>query len=119
MSKGTALPISLAAALSAIVSAVAHAEYRCATPEQLTPAEQRACELAREDTPDALVHFVNRTKGTENLIVNDYVSSADEQRWETARDGDAREVSADGSLPRFNGQGSSTGSPGSDRSSGD
>ena len=63
----------------------AHAEYRCATPEQLTNAEKQACELARQDTPDALIHFVNRTKGTYNLLADDYVSKADTERWELAK----------------------------------
>ena len=55
------------------------------TPEQLTNAETKACELARQDTPDALIHFINRMKGVDNLYVNDYVSKADAERWEVAK----------------------------------
>jgi hypothetical protein len=77
-----AAAITLAATL---LCATAHAEYRCATPEQLSNAEKQACELARQDTPDALIHFVNRTKGTYNLYIDDYVSKADGDRWELAK----------------------------------
>jgi hypothetical protein len=62
----------------------AHAEYRCATPDRLSNAEMRACELARQDTPNALIHFVNRTKSIYNLYTDDYVSKADVDRWELA-----------------------------------
>jgi hypothetical protein len=79
-------PISGAGALAAaLLCTTVHAEYRCATPQQLSTAEIRACELARQDTPDALIHFVNRTKGIYNLYVNDYVSSVDADRWEVAK----------------------------------
>jgi len=75
--------ISLAvAAVATTLSMGAHAEYRCATPERLSYEEARACELARQDTPEALIHFVNRTKAIYNLYVNDYVSKADAERWE-------------------------------------
>ena len=70
------------AAVAATVSISAHAEYRCATPEQLTYEDKRACELARQDTPTALIHFVNRTKAIYNLHANDYASKADVERWE-------------------------------------
>ena len=73
------------AALAATLAMSAHAEYRCATPQQLTRAEARACELARQDTPDALVRFVKETKAIDNLYFNDYVSNADVQRWDAAR----------------------------------
>jgi len=73
------------AAVTAIVSMSAHAEYRCATPERLMPEEKRACELARQETPDALIHFVNRTKSIYDLYANDYVSKADVERWELAK----------------------------------
>ncbi|HEY4037604.1 MAG TPA: hypothetical protein VGM15_02185 [Burkholderiaceae bacterium] len=65
--------------------ATAQAEYRCATPGLLTYGEVRACELARRETPHALIHYINRTKGTYGLYVNDYVSDADVERWEVAR----------------------------------
>jgi hypothetical protein len=58
------------------------AEYRCAAPEQLTNAETRACELAQQDSPGALIRFVNRTKGSYNLYADDYVSQADVERWD-------------------------------------
>lgn len=79
------IPIAIAA-LATIASAAARGEYRCATPAQLQPAEQRACGLARQGTPDALIHFVNRTKAIYGLYVNDYVSEADVDRWERARE---------------------------------
>lgn len=66
------------------VSTGVRAEYRCATPERLSSEEQRACELAQQDTPDALIHFVNRTKAIYHLYANDYVSKADVERWELA-----------------------------------
>lgn len=75
--------ISITAALAAAaLSATALAEYRCATPELLTNAELRACDLAQQDSPDALVRFVNRSKGISNLYADDYVSKADGERWE-------------------------------------
>lgn len=76
-------PISLAiAALATLGSAAAQAEYRCAKPGLLTIGEVRACELARQASPAALIHFVNRTKGTYGLYVNDYVSDVDVDRWD-------------------------------------
>ena len=74
-----------AAAFATILCATARAEYRCATPQQLDSAETRACQLAQQDTPEALIRFVNRTKAIYNLYVNDYVSEADVQRWEMAK----------------------------------
>lgn len=68
-----------------MLSAPARAEYRCATPEQLFQEEQRACELAKQDSPAALIHFVNRTKSVYNLYVNDYVSKSDVERWNRAK----------------------------------
>jgi hypothetical protein len=50
----------------------------------------RACELARRDTPDAFIHFVNRTKGIFDLYADDYVSKADVERWETAKRAEAQ-----------------------------
>ena len=77
--------ISLAvAAITTSASMSARAEYRCATPERLSYEETRACELARQNTPEALIHFVNRTKAIYNLYVNDYVGKADAERWELA-----------------------------------
>jgi hypothetical protein len=73
------------AGFAALGSTAAQAEYRCAKPAALTYGEVRACELARRDTPAALIHFVNRTKGIYGLDVNDYVSVADVDRWETSK----------------------------------
>ena len=82
----TALCLSAVAALAATtLSTTAYAEYRCATPERLALGEKKACELARQDAPDALIHFVNRTKAVYGLYVNDYVSQADVERWDLAR----------------------------------
>jgi len=77
-----------------VICAPVSAEYRCAAPEQLTNAEKTACELARQDSPDALTHFVNRTKAIYNLLVDDYVSNADVKRWEAARSNVAPDSSA-------------------------
>jgi hypothetical protein len=80
--------------VAASVSTGAQAEYRCATPERLTNEEARACELARQDSPDALIHFVNRTKAIYDLYVNDYVSKADVERWELAKSKEAPDAPA-------------------------
>jgi hypothetical protein len=82
------------AIVAATVSTGVHAEYRCATPERLTNEETRACELARQDSPDALIHFVNRTKAIYNLYANDYVSQADVERWELAKRKEAPDAPA-------------------------
>jgi hypothetical protein len=79
------IPVAVLA-LATLTSAAARAEYRCATPGLLTYGEVRACELARRDTPDALIHYVNRTQGTYGLYVPDYVGDADAERWDTARE---------------------------------
>jgi len=73
------------AIVAATASTGTSAEYRCATPERLTNEETRACELARQNTPDALIYFVNRTKAIYNLYVNEYVSKADVERWDLAK----------------------------------
>jgi len=82
----TVLPISLAFALvNAAIPTKGHAEYRCSTPGLLTLWEQRACELARQDTPDALIHFIHRINVINaGLNLDDYISKADAQRWELA-----------------------------------
>jgi hypothetical protein len=68
------------------ISTAAHAEYRCSTPGLLTLWEVRACELARQDTPDALIHYINRiNKINAGLYIYDYVGKADAERWEQAR----------------------------------
>jgi hypothetical protein len=73
-----------AAIVASAVCVGAHAEYRCANVGQLDHAERRACELAKQQTPEALIRFVNRTKALYDLYVNDYVNSADVERWESA-----------------------------------
>ncbi len=74
------------AAVAATMALGAHAEYRCAKPEQLSAPERRACALAQQDTPDALIHFVNRTKSIYSLYLDDFVSTADVERWDLARE---------------------------------
>jgi hypothetical protein len=81
-------PVAIVA-VATLSSAAARAEYRCAKADILSSWEVRACELARRDTPDALIHFVNRTQGIFGLYANDYVSVADVQRWESAKDQEA------------------------------
>ena len=78
----TLLWTAAAAVATAALSPKAYAEYRCATPRQLTSAETRACELARQDSPDALIHFTRSTKGVYDLYLPDYFSEADQKRWE-------------------------------------
>lgn len=72
-------------AVATIFSATARAEYRCAYPTQLAQEETRACRLAQQDTPRALIHFVNRTKAIYGLYLNDYVGKADVERWEMVK----------------------------------
>jgi hypothetical protein len=79
-----ALRMSAAAAL-AVTALSAHAEYRCATPGLLWLGERKACELAQQPTPDALVHFIHRTVGVYNLYIYDYVNDSDGARWEQAK----------------------------------
>jgi hypothetical protein len=80
------LRMSAAAALAATaLSTAAYAEYRCATPGLLLLGEKQACELAKQATPDELVRFVHRTRGTYNLYVYDYVNDVDGARWEQAK----------------------------------
>lgn len=84
-------PMLLAVAgVAAMACAAAQAEYRCAKPQQLSHDETRACQLARQDIPDALIHFVNRTKPIYGLYLNDYVSSRDVDRWDTVQQEAAR-----------------------------
>jgi hypothetical protein len=83
---GIATGSMLAIIVAMAVSTAAHAEYRCSTPELLTQWEQRACELARQDTPDALVHYIHRMNTINaGLYIDDYVGKADTERWELAR----------------------------------
>jgi hypothetical protein len=83
---GIATGSILAIIVAMAVSTAAHAEDRCSTPGSLTQWEQRACELARQDTPDALVHYVHRMNTINaGLYIEDYVGKADTERWELAR----------------------------------
>jgi hypothetical protein len=74
------IPFAIAA-LAAIVSVSAQAEYRCSAPP--TPEDQRACELAKQG-PDQLREFIQRTRSIYGLYFYDYVTAADFDRWEAA-----------------------------------
>jgi hypothetical protein len=83
---GLATGSILAMIVAMAVSTAAHAEYRCSTPGSLTLWEVRACELARQDTPDALVQYIHRMNTINaGLNIDDYVGKADAERWELAR----------------------------------
>ena len=83
---GLATGSILALILAMAISTAAHAEYQCSTPGSLTAWEKRACELARQDTPDALIHYIHRiNKVNAGLNIDDYVGKADAERWELAR----------------------------------
>jgi len=75
------------AVVAAGVSVAAHAEYRCTSPS--SPEAQRACELARQNSADALRQFVQRTSSIYGLYFYDYVRPADVDRWQAARRDDA------------------------------
>jgi len=80
-----AMIVAMAISTSAHADAQAVAEYRCGTPGLLTLWEKRACDLARQDTPDELIHFIhsiNRIGAGLNIYA--YVRDADGQRWEVA-----------------------------------
>jgi hypothetical protein len=76
--------VLILAMAASVIPVPAHAEYRCANPEQLTHEEKQACELARQDSPAALIQFVNRTKRIYDLYVDNYISNADVERWDRA-----------------------------------
>ena len=78
------------------ISTAAHAEYRCSTPGSLTVWENRACELARQDAPSALIHFIHRLNIINaGLYIDDYVGKADAERWDVARRSEeARSITA-------------------------
>jgi hypothetical protein len=83
---GVATGSILALIVTMAISTAAHAENRCSTPGSLTAWEKRACELARRDTPDALIHFIHRiNKVNAGLNIDDYVGKADAERWELAK----------------------------------
>jgi hypothetical protein len=78
--------LALIVAMAASVPVTAHAEYRCASPSW--QAEMRACELAKRNAPDELRLFIQRTSPIYGLYFHDYVTAADFDRWETARQTD-------------------------------
>jgi hypothetical protein len=75
------IPFAIAA-FATLVSATARAEYRCDA--RALPEEKRACELVKQG-PDALRMFIDRTRGIYGLYFYDYVTEADWNRWDTAR----------------------------------
>ena len=82
------LAMIVAMGISTVVQAdtTVEASFRCSTPGLLTLWEKRACELARQDTPDALIHFVHSINRIgAGLYIYDYVGNADAERWEQAR----------------------------------
>lgn len=81
-----AMIVAMAISTSAHADASAVAEYRCATPGLLTIWEKRACDLARQSSPDALIHFVHSINNIgAGLNIYSYVNDADDRRWEMAR----------------------------------
>ena len=83
---GLATRSILAVIVAMAVSTAAHAEYRCNTPGLLNATEQRACELARQDTPHALIHYIHRMNTINaGLYIDDYVGKADAERWDLAK----------------------------------
>jgi hypothetical protein len=84
--RATGSILALIVAVGVSVCAPAHAEYRCASPS--SQEDRRACELARQDAPDGLRHFIQRTSAIYGLYFYDYVRADDFDRWEAARNGD-------------------------------
>jgi hypothetical protein len=70
-------------AVAATVCISAHAEYRCSAPSR--PEDKVACDLARQNRPDELRLFIERTASIYGLYFNDYVSQEDVDRWNLAR----------------------------------
>lgn len=93
------IQLLMLATAAAVIPVAAHAEYRCGTPERLTQEEQRACTLARQDSPDALIRFVNRTRNMYNLVVEDYISASDAKRWDRTAQAATKAAPALASLP--------------------
>ena len=80
-----AMIVAMAISTAAHADPSAVAEYRCGTPGLLTLWERRACDLARQNTPDEFIHFVhsiNRIGAGLNIYA--YVTDADGRRWELA-----------------------------------
>jgi hypothetical protein len=74
------------ATFATVVSIEARAGYVCDAPPSL--ADKRACELAKRDSPDELLHFVQRTRSVYGLYIYDYVPDRDVERREVARQRD-------------------------------
>ena len=74
--------LALIVAMAASVPMTAHAEYRCASPS--TQQSVHACELAKQDAPDKLRLFIQRTSTIYGLYFYDYVTAADVDRWALA-----------------------------------
>jgi hypothetical protein len=92
----TVLQHSVAFTFAAAVAGftlAAHAEYLCKEPP--TQADRKACELARQDSPAALIHFIERTNAVYHLYLPDYVSDADAARWELARNAKEPQAATD------------------------
>ena len=72
--------------VAVVISTSVRAEGRSSDAHSLTSWEQRACGLARQDTPYALIPFFRRiNRIDEGLDINDYVGKAVAERWELAR----------------------------------
>ena len=78
--------LALIVAMAASLPLTAHAEYRCGSPS--TPEDARACELVKRAAPDELRLFVQRTSSIYGLYFDDYVTTADVDRWQAARQED-------------------------------
>lgn len=76
----------VAGVMAISVSAGARAEYLCNAPA--SPADQRACELAKKDSPRELYHYILRTKTIYGLYMPDYIAPSDVKRWDLARSGE-------------------------------
>jgi hypothetical protein len=89
-----AFSVSFAVAvLAASLSSGARAEFVCNAPS--TPEDKRACELARQDRPDELRLFIQRTSSIYGLYFYDYVTEANVNRWTAAdRSEKARSIAA-------------------------
>ena len=62
----------------------ANAEYRCTDPQ--TPQDKTACDLVKQDRPDDLRLFIERTAPIYGLYFYDYVTQKDIDRWDLARE---------------------------------
>lgn len=84
----TASILALIVAMAASVPVTAHAQYRCGSPSTLEDAH--ACELVKRAAPDELRLFVQRTSSIYGLYFDDYVTPADVDRWQAARQEDGQ-----------------------------